>query len=165
MYYNVYCCQWYLVSLDGGAKVNLRRVSLVATSILVVAVVSLLFRRSLFARTPVTIALQVGAGILMLWARVTFGGRSFHAGADATQGGLVTKGPYRHLRHPIYSALLLFIWSGVVSHGGTLSILTAIVATACIAVRIGAEEALVIETYPEYADYARRTKRIIPFVL
>ena len=144
---------------------NLRRVSLVATAVLTIAVVSLLFRKSLFARTPVAIALQVVAGILMLWARMTFGGRSFHAGADPTQGGLVTGGPYRFLRHPIYSALLLFIWSGVASHGGTLNVLLAIVATAGLAVRIGTEEALVVEAYPEYADYARRTKRIIPFVL
>ena len=144
---------------------NLRRVSLVATTVLVVAVVSLLVRRSLFARTPVSIALQAVAGALMLWARVTFRGRSFHAGADPTAGGLVTGGPYRYLRHPIYSAILLFVWSGVIPHGGIISILTAIVSTAALAVRMGAEEALVTEAYPEYAEYSRRTKRLIPFVL
>jgi len=144
---------------------NLRKVSLGATAILVVAVLSLLFRRSLFAHAPLFLALQVAAGALMLWARLTFGGRSFHAGADPTQGGVVTTGPYRFVRHPIYGAILLFVWAGVVAHGTTLSVLTGIVATAALAVRTVAEEELVFEAYPEYAEYARHTKRVIPFVL
>ena len=144
---------------------NLRRVSLIATVVLMVAVISLLFQRSLFARTTVAVALQIAAAVLMLWARATFRRRSFHAGANPTEGGLVTWGPYRYVRHPIYSAVLLFVWSGVASHGRIFGVLTAIVATAALAVRIGAEEALVVEAYPEYADYARRTKRVIPFVL
>jgi len=144
---------------------NLRKVSLGATAILVVAVLSLLFRRSLFAHAPLFLALQVAAGALMLWARLTFGGRSFHAGADPTQGGVVTHGPYRFVRHPIYGAILLFVWAGVAAHGTTLSVLTGIVATAALAVRTVAEEELVFEIYPEYAEYARHTKRVIPFVL
>ena len=144
---------------------NLKPVSLVATAVLTVAVIGLLLSRSLFAHGPVAITLQVLAGVLMLWARVTFGGRSFHAGAGPTDGGLVTTGPYRFVRHPIYAAILLFMWAGVASHGTTLSPLLGIVATAALAVRMGAEEVLVEERYPEYVDYARRTKRIVPFVI
>jgi len=145
--------------------VNLRAASLAATLVLVVAVVSMLVRHTLFAGNAAAIVAQVIAGALMLTARLAFGARSFHAGANPTEGGLVTRGPYRYLRHPIYSAILLFVWAGALSHLSVLDVSVAAVASAAIAVRIGAEERLIVERYPEYADYAARTKRVIPFVL
>ncbi|MFN8177817.1 MAG: methyltransferase [bacterium] len=138
--------------------------SRVAVSVLVAAVVALLFRHQLFAGGLVSLVAQGVAAALMLWARVTFGWRSFHGAANPTSGGLVTSGPYRFLRHPIYAAVLLFVWAGVASHASLPSIALALVASAAVAVRIVCEERLVRERYPEYAGYAATTKRIIPFV-
>jgi protein-S-isoprenylcysteine O-methyltransferase Ste14 len=108
---------------------------------------------------------QVVAALLMLWARLTFGLRSWHGTADPTAGGLITKGPYRFLRHPIYAAIAFFVGAGVASHASVVTVAMAVLAFGAIAVRIGTEERLLIERYPEYAAYAARTKRIIPFVL
>jgi protein-S-isoprenylcysteine O-methyltransferase Ste14 len=141
--------------------------SLVATIVLVVAIVLLLQQRSLAARTPVGIALQLLAIALMLWARLTFGMRSFHATANPTAGGLVNTGPYRYWRHPIYAAVLLFVWAAVFSQGHAptpLVLALAALATAMSAVRIQAEEQLLRASMPGYAAYAARTRRIIPFV-
>lgn len=101
----------------------------------------------------------------MLWARVTFGIRSFYAAANPTHGGLVTTGPYRYVRHPIYAAVLLFVWVGVLTHISTLALSLAVLVSAATAVRISAEERLIVRRYPEYAAYAARTKRLIPLVL
>lgn len=127
--------------------------------------VALIQRRTLFATGTVAIALQVAAVALMAWARITFGQRSFHFAANPTAGGLVTVGPYRYWRHPIYAAVLLFVWSGVLSHGvNGWSLALAGVATLATAVRIGAEEQLLRSTFPEYPAYAEKTKRLIPYV-
>jgi len=144
---------------------SLQRASLIATQVLVVAVLGLLFRHVLFANRPGPVIAQILAALLMLWARLVFGARSFHAAADPTEGGLVTRGPYRFVRHPIYAAILLFVWAGVASHASLLNALLAIVASGGIAVRIGTEERLVAVRYPEYAAYAARTKRVIPFLV
>lgn len=143
---------------------NLKNASLVATTVLVGAILGLLFRHALFANRPAPIVAQVIAGSLLLWARLTFGVRSFHGGANPTEGGLVTTGPYRWLRHPIYASFLLFLAAALFAHPGVVNAMLVGVAVVMIAVRIMAEERLVVVRYPEYAAYTARTKRIIPFV-
>ncbi|MBK5187185.1 MAG: isoprenylcysteine carboxylmethyltransferase family protein [Gemmatimonadaceae bacterium] len=146
---------------------NAKTRSLIATVLLVVSVLLLLQQHALIARNAVGLALQALAVSLMLWARLTFGMRSFHATANPTAGGLVTAGPYRFWRHPIYAAVLLFVWAGVLSQGVAptpTTLVLAAFATVMTAVRIHAEEGLLRASMPEYAAYAARTKRLIPFV-
>ena len=122
------------------------------------------FEKALLGAGPVTIAIQIVAGLLMLWARLTFGRRSFHAAANPTAGGLVTRGPYRYLRHPIYAAILYFLWAGVAAHPSITNALVALLASAGLGVRMFAEERLLREMYPEYGEYVRRTRRVVPFL-
>jgi len=141
--------------------------SLAATVLLVVAVLLLLRNHALIARAPLGLALQGLAVALMLWARLTFGMRSFHATANPTAGGLVTAGPYRYWRHPIYAAVLLFVWSGILARGvapAAVDLALGAFATLMTAVRIQAEEQLLRAAIPEYGAYAARTKRLVPFV-
>ena len=65
---------------------NWKAASLLALAGLMICLFLLLATRSLFANGPVTIAIQTAAALLMLWARVTFGIRSFHAAANPTEG-------------------------------------------------------------------------------
>jgi protein-S-isoprenylcysteine O-methyltransferase Ste14 len=147
--------------------VNPKTNSLVATLILVAVIAALYLSHSLIAKLPVGIGLQIAAAVLMLWARITFGVRSFHATANPTEGGLVTNGPYRFWRHPIYAAVLLFIWTGVLAQGAMpslISLFLAAAATFATGIRIYSEEQLLRKTFPAYDDYSRRTKRLIPFI-
>ena len=124
----------------------------------------LAFQDSILGTGPATIAIQIAAGLLMVWARLTFGVRSFHAAADPTADSLVTRGPYHYLRHPIYAAVLYALWAGVAAHCSALHILVAALASTLFGVRMFAEEQLLRQVYPEYAEYARHTSRVFPFL-
>ena len=144
---------------------NWKNLSFVALALLIVCVTGLYLAHSLIATGTVTIAIQVIAAALWVWARLTFGARSFHATANPTAGGLVTSGPYKYIRHPIYAAIMYFMWAGIAAHLSFVTVAVGLLATAMTAVRIAGEEKLLTDTYPEYVQYSQTTKRLIPFVL
>ena len=143
----------------------LSRLSVVAFAAMVAGIVGLFYTDALFGTTPLVIAVQVAAVLLMVAARVTFGRRSFHAAAAPTQGGLVMSGPYAFVRHPIYAAAIYFTWAGALDHFSWFSALCAGVVAAGAVVRMLSEEHLLVQTYPGYRDYMARVKRVVPFVV
>jgi protein-S-isoprenylcysteine O-methyltransferase Ste14 len=134
---------------------NWKNVSGVVLLVLVACILALGLNHSLFGSGLVTIVIQAVAVVLMIWARLTFGIRSFHGTANPTAGGLVTNGPYSYFRHPIYAAILYFLWAAIAAHSSPTNAALALLATAM----------LLAKEYPEYADYSLRTKRVIPFLL
>lgn len=139
-------------------------VSTIGVLMMVGGLSGLVLGRQVLSDVPAVIALQLAAVVLMVWARLTFGRRSFHATASPTEGGLVTTGPYRWLRHPIYAAVCLFAWACCVGHPSWSALGLAAVVTAGGVVRAFTEEALLRIRYPEYVDYARRTWRLVPYL-
>src|SRR5271169_398529 len=119
--------------------------------------VGLLAVQKLFSSSPLVISFQAVALLLFLWARVTFGRRSYHVVADPTEGGLVTGGPYRYLRHPIYAAICLLTLAGAAGHWSWRTGLWGGLVFASAVLRITCEETLVAARYPEYARYAATT--------
>ena len=144
---------------------NARTGSVIAFAGAVAGVVVLAMRHALIATNPVGIAVQVLAVGLMIWARITFGRRSFHAAANPTAGGLVTHGPYRYWRHPIYAAILYFVWAGIPSNPTLETVAAAGFVSLCLVARMLFEEQFLRKEYPGYGEYARQTRRVIPFVV
>jgi protein-S-isoprenylcysteine O-methyltransferase Ste14 len=127
-------------------------------------VIGLLLTWSVLSLSPLVIAPQVAALALMIWARMTFGRRSCHFAANPTEGGLVTTGPYRFIRHPIYTAVCLFVTAGAAAHLSWSTVLLCALVWGGTIARMSCEERLVVGRYPEYRQYAAVTARMIPFV-
>jgi protein-S-isoprenylcysteine O-methyltransferase Ste14 len=142
----------------------LKTLSIVGYAGMIGALLGLVASRALFSSSPLVISVQVLAFLLFLWARVTFGRRSYHVVADPTEGGLVTGGPYRYIRHPIYAAFCLFTSAGVVAHWSWITVLCGGLVLGSAVLRIFCEESLVSARYPEYAQYSVTTWRMIPYI-
>ena len=139
-------------------------ISILGLLLMIGAIVGLYKIGVLLTAQPIAIALQLVAVALMIWARVTFGRRSFHAAANPTGGGLVTTGPYRFIRHPIYTAASLFGWGAIVVHWSSVSVALGILLLLGALMRMMCEEQLVKQKYPEYVAYAKVTKRMVPYL-
>src|SRR3954468_19343196 len=142
----------------------LKNLSIIGYFGMIAGLLGLLAMRNLFSSSPVVIALQVLAFLVFLWARITFGRRSYHVVADPTEGGLVTGGPYRYIRHPIYAAMCLFTLAGVAGHWSWSSGLIGALVLASAVTRTICEENLVAARYPEYARYVETTWRMFAYV-
>ena len=90
----------------------------------------------------------------MIWARSTFGARSFHLAANPTEGGLIKNGPYKFLRHPIYASIIYFAVVGTIANLSVVSISLFLLLVAGCFIRIFTEEKYLKIKYPEYKEYS-----------
>lgn len=143
----------------------MKRIANFALPILIVAILYLMITGNFFSPSPFVIAAQVLTVALMFWARRSFNAGQFSVSAEPKDGPLMSNGPYRLIRHPMYAAGLLLIWSSVLGHLSIITAVVAVIVTCVIFLRIGVEEQYLRERFADYADYARKTKRVIPYVV
>jgi protein-S-isoprenylcysteine O-methyltransferase Ste14 len=107
------------------------------------------------------------AGLLVaLWARVILG-RNWSGMVTLKEGHeLVERGPYRFVRHPIYTGMVAMFFATALLQRHLAGFLGMLLVFASFWIKLGFEEKLMLQQFPQrYAAYRRRTKRIIPFVL
>lgn len=101
---------------------------------------------------------------LATWARVCLGRSWGMPMTVRAKPKLIRHGPYRFVRHPIYSGLLLAL-VGTALASGAVWFLAAIGGGAYFVMSLRVEEADMLARFPdEYAEYIRQTTRLIPFV-
>ncbi len=143
----------------------LKTISKFALIVIVAAILYLLLSGNLISRSPLVISVQILAVGLSVWARQSFQSGQFSIHAEPGAGPLLASGAYRFIRHPMYAAALLLVWSSLLGHLSPLNLLVCIIASAVTSVRIITEDQFLLAQFPGYAEYARTTKRIIPFVI
>ena len=108
---------------------------------------------------------QVLAIALMPWARRSFQPGQFNIHAEPKEGQMISSGPYKYIRHPMYASALVIIWSGILGHFSYLNLVIGVIVTVVISIRIMIEEQYLRAHYPEYLDFSRKTKMIIPLII
>jgi len=113
-----------------------------------------------------TIILILLSAALMLWAIIAMQKSKLsilpEPSANAT---LITNGPYRFIRHPMYTAILLGS-TGILLQQFTLLRLVIFIALAItLHVKISWEEKMLSQKFDGYKNYMKQTKRIMPFII
>jgi protein-S-isoprenylcysteine O-methyltransferase Ste14 len=118
-------------------------------------------------RAAVAIGLLVG-GLALRWYAILTLGRLFTVDvAIRSDHTLVETGPYRYVRHPSYTGMLVAFLGVGVYFGNWLSIAALIVPIGLAVMRrIRVEEAALSRAFgAAYSDYCARTSRLIPGVV
>ncbi len=104
--------------------------------------------------------------MLQYWSRV-FLGCSFRLGgvAPRPEDKFVTAGPYRLVRHPMYTAVLLMSLGLALLIQSLLILSLFVVLAIFIMLLIPAEEAQLQEAYgAKFSEYRQKVKALIPFI-
>lgn len=126
--------------------------------------------RAAFPVTPVValigLATTLGGIAFAIWARLILGAN--WSGVVTVKEGhtLVRRGPYRLVRHPIYTGLLTAVAGTALTHGSIRGILALPIVALGFWLKTLTEERFMVEEFgEEYLRYQREVRAVVPFVL
>ncbi|MBK8764682.1 MAG: isoprenylcysteine carboxylmethyltransferase family protein [Burkholderiaceae bacterium] len=100
---------------------------------------------------------------LGLWALASNRPGNFNIRPLPRQGGqLIRSGPYRHVRHPMYTAVIACGTACALALLSAWSVVVLLVLTGVLVVKASVEEQAMVRVHPDYADYQAHTRRFVP---
>jgi protein-S-isoprenylcysteine O-methyltransferase Ste14 len=109
-------------------------------------------------------AAVAGAG-LGLWALTSNRPGNFNIRPVPREGGeLITRGPYRYVRHPMYSSVILCGAACVLALASAWSVLALATLIGVLVAKASIEERAMARAHPGYAAYQAATRRFVPGV-
>ena len=140
---------------------------LVLLQFVLIGILALLAVRGALLRTPPWFAwATAAAGIALgLWAVSANRPGNFNIRPLPRAGGrLVTAGPYRYIRHPMYSAVMLCAIAAALASGSTAGWLASAALFAVLAIKATLEERWMVRAHPDYAGYCAGRRKFLPGV-
>ena len=107
----------------------------------------------------------IGAGGLFgTWAMITLGSNLTPYPKPVENGHLVTIGPYRLVRHPIYTGLILATLGLTLARASAVGLALTMLLLLFFDLKSRREEQWLRERYPGYDSYQRRVRKLIPWL-
>jgi protein-S-isoprenylcysteine O-methyltransferase Ste14 len=119
----------------------------------------------LLAKHPLLLAMEIAGFALAAWALWSMRVSPPNVTPDVRPSAtLVAHGPYRWIRHPMYSSLILITLALVLDSPSPQRWVTWLLLVATLVVKLNYEEKLLASHFATYSGYVQGTKRLIPFV-
>jgi protein-S-isoprenylcysteine O-methyltransferase Ste14 len=110
-------------------------------------------------------AILAGGLLFSVWARRTLGRNWSGMVTVKEDHELVQTGPYRFVRHPIYTGLLTAVAGSALSWNHWFAFYVVAIIFFSMWIKLLREEQFMRETFGEkYEAYCARTKRLVPFI-
>ncbi len=101
-----------------------------------------------------------------IWARTILGNNWSGAVTIKKDHDIIMRGPYRFVRHPIYTGYLTATLGSAIAVGEVRGAIALLMIFTGILRKLGIEEKLLSSHFPDtYPAYRRRTKKLIPFIM
>ena len=114
---------------------------------------------------PGWLLICLGGALLGVTALYYNGPGTFSVYPEVRAGArLVTDGPYRRIRHPMYTALMLMMAGVAAFNGHWLNFVAAAALCPVLVAKARREEKILATVFDGYAGYAAATKRFVPYV-
>ena len=114
--------------------------------------------------TIVGAALMAAGATLSIWGTLALGTNLSVLPYPKEGSRFVESGPYRVVRNPIYSGLILGSFGLALVWHSWFGLLYAVALLVLFDLKTRREERWLRERYPGYADYQRRVRKLIPWV-
>lgn len=110
--------------------------------------------------------LAAAGAILAIWSRYLLG-RNWSVSVQKKQDHeLISNGPYKFVRHPIYSGLLLLFIGNALIVGDYRAIIAVIIVFLSFWYKLRKEERWMTEAFgAAYVEYAKGTRTLVPWIL
>jgi protein-S-isoprenylcysteine O-methyltransferase Ste14 len=139
--------------------------SLLFVSIQFVCLGYFVFSGSFLRINSPLIIIQLIGFIILGWAVIMMNPSQWTIFSEPKKlGNLIISGPFRWIRHPMYSGLLLISFSIILHRQTIIDFAVLAVFVLNLILKLAHEEALLSERFSEYKQYKKSTSRIFPWI-
>ena len=124
-----------------------------------------IFTGSVFPENIYVLIIEAIAMLIGVWAVLSMKLHTVTVLPSVKKGGqLCTSGPYRVIRHPMYTAVLLLLLGLLLNNYSHIGLVVFFIVLVDLIVKMNVEEKILLAHYTDYKNYMTKTKRIIPFL-
>lgn len=139
--------------------------SLILVALQIFTMIALIVLNSIFTY-GIALAIQVLGVMIGIWAIISIGIGNFNIQPEVKSDSLITRGPYKWIRNPMYTAVYLFFIPLVFLNFNWTNFILLVLLIVTLALKISREEKFLQEKFGnKYLEYKSSTKRLIPFIL